>query len=130
MLNVDEKLLKEAEEWVTAINKHFKIKRKILVRKGTDKRCEGYYARTDLFMDPKEPVVIHLYPHKGKKSCPLFNTIYHEMTHILLWPLTQGNPENGKLDKTEEKIVRSLEHIMGKVLKTLDDERNKNENKT
>jgi hypothetical protein len=109
-----EKILQEAEQWVAGINKYFNIKQTIIVSMGTNKRLMSYYARTLLPPD-NGPIEIHLYPHKGKKSCPLFNTIFHEMTHILLWPLTKDNPENSPLDKAEEKIVRALEKIFAKI---------------
>jgi hypothetical protein len=108
-------VLKEAEEWVNGINKHFKVKRKIVVQAGTDSRIMRFYAQTVFPIDATSPIIIYLYPNKGQKNCPLFSTVYHEMCHILLWPLTGGNAEDSALGRKEEKIVLALEKIMRKV---------------
>jgi hypothetical protein len=115
-MRITDEVIVEAQEWVTSINKHFGIKREIVVRKGTDKRWKNRYAITTLSDDPDQHVIIELYPHVGKKDSDLFLIIYHEMIHILLWPLVEDNEIGGVLDKAEEKVVMALQSIMAKIL--------------
>lgn len=114
-MRITPQVIKDAQRWVTAINKYFHIKQKIVVQKGTDKNKMNWFAITTLPVDPKAIITIDLYPNRDKRNISLFQVMYHEMTHILLWPLTQGNPEGGALDKVEERVVQSLELIMKKV---------------
>jgi hypothetical protein len=112
-MRITNEVIKEAQDWVKAINKHFRIKREIAVRRGRSKLYE--YAVTSI-VDDNSPVVIELLPDKRHKHSDLFLIMYHEMIHILLWPLTKPNPIDGPLDKKEEQIVRSLERLMAKVM--------------
>jgi hypothetical protein len=113
-MRITPELIKEAQDWVDGINKHFKIKRKIIVQKGSSSKLWG--AVTTIPMDDSEEIIIKLLPDRKHPQADLFLLMYHEMIHILLFPLTKENPIGGVLDKKEEKIVLSMTSIMSKVL--------------
>jgi len=120
-MRITDEVLAEARQWVKSINKHFRIRQQIIIRKGKDKKKFGWYAFTDIPFDRRIAITLDLYPNNGRPNLPLFQVIYHEMVHLLLWPLTKNNPIGGKLDKAEEKVVLRLERIMAKIVQKLGD---------
>jgi hypothetical protein len=113
-MRITPELIKEAQDWVDGINKHFKIKRKIIVRKGKSSKLWG--AVTTIPEDNSADIIINLLPDSRHPKADLFLLMYHEMIHALLWPLTRKNVIGGILDKEEEKIVLSMTSIMSKIL--------------
>ncbi len=120
-MRITDDVVAEAESWVKSINKYFRIKQKIVVRKGADKKKLGWYAFTNIPYDRRVSITVDLYPNHGRPNLPLFQVIYHEMVHLLLWPLTKDNEGGSKQDKAEEKVVLRLERIMAKIIGKIGD---------
>jgi predicted SprT family Zn-dependent metalloprotease len=113
-MKTDNEVLEEARQWVKGINKHFKINKPIVVVK-TKKKTDNY-AETTLENGKVIPFVIAVntkYFRRNKTKYSLFEIMFHEMTHILLWPITKDHSKC--LDQEEENIVWKLQSLFKKI---------------
>jgi len=107
----DDYLLSSAKEWVRSINKYFRISRRIILCVSREKtKRKDIYATTDNQSSKTKAFLVTLYPDnfKDDKDTTLFDVIFHEMCHMLWWPISQGYLSEKTKGKYEEKAVKAL----------------------
>lgn len=111
LVNPDDYLLEYAKEWVQSINKYFRISRRIIISISREKtKRKDIYATTDNRNSKTKAFLVTLYPDnfKNDNNTTLFDIIFHEMCHMLWWPVSQGYLTEKAKDKYEEKAVEAL----------------------
>jgi len=102
----NKEILVEAKAWVKGINKYFKINKPIVVK--VIKKTSDKYAETVL---SSTPYVIYVTPQYFRAGDKLFRVMYHEMVHILLYPLVGFSSIGTKKGKMIESVVNKLERF-------------------